>query len=112
MENILKPLNEIVNDVNFHLTNILTDISKLKLEYNRDLTLIYWINNIKQKLETILELLLVSNSQTFIQLANEVNKLFVLDCEMSKVQVLIINHKRKINNNKTGTLILNYGFNQ
>jgi hypothetical protein len=94
MENILKPSNEIVDDVNFHLTNILTDISKLKLEYNRDLTLIHWINNIKQKLETILELLLVSNSQTFIQLANEVNKLFVLDCEMSKVQVLIINHNR------------------
>ena len=112
MENILKPSNEIVNDVNFHLTNILTDISKLKLEYNRDLILIHWINNIKQKLETILELLLVSNSQTFIQLANEVNKLFVLDCEMSKVQVLIINHKRNINNNKTGTLILNYGLNQ
>ena len=112
MENILKPSNEIVNDVNFHLTNILTDISKLKLEYNRDLILIHWINNIKQKLETILELLLVSNSQTFIQLANEVNKLFVLDSEMSKVQVLIINHNRNINNNKTGTLILNYGHNK
>lgn len=112
MENILKPSNEIVNDVNFHLTNILTDISKLKLEYNRDLILIHWINNIKQKLETILELLFVSNSQTFIQLANEVNRLFVLDSEMSKVQVLIINHNRNINNNKTGTLILNHGHNK
>lgn len=112
MESILKPSNEIVNDVSFHLTNILTDISKQKLEYNRDLTLIQWLNSIKQKLETINELLFVSNSQTFIELANEVNKLFALDGEMSKVQILVINHKRNINNKKTGTLILNYGLNQ
>lgn len=106
-----KNQNEIIDDVNFHLKSILSDCERLKLEHNRNIILTHTFNNIKERLQTIILLLSVTNSSLFIELANQVNKLFTIDTEVSKVIVVITNHKRNINNQKTGKLNLDYGFN-
>lgn len=104
--------SEIFNDVNFHLNLIVTDCERLKLEHNRNVSLIHSFNNIKERLQTIMQLILVANGSTFVELANQVNKLFIIDAELSKVIVVITNHKRNIYNQKTGKLNLDYGFNK
>lgn len=112
MLDISKTDNEIFDDVNFHLNSILADCERLKLEHNRNIVLIHSFNNIKERLQTIIQLMLVAKGSTFVELANQVNKLFIIDTELSKVIVVITNHKRNINNQKTGKLSLDYGFNK
>ncbi len=111
MLNISKNQNEILDDVNFHLKTILADCERMKLEYNRNIILVHSFNNIKERLQTIIQLMLVANGSTFVELANQVNKLFAIDTELSKVIVVITNHKRDITNEKTGKFNLDYGFN-
>lgn len=111
MLDISKKENEIFDDVNFHLTTIVADLTRIKIENNRNLILVHSLNNIKERVQTIIQLMLVANSSTFVELANQVNKLFSIDSELSKVIVVITNHKRNINNQKTGKLNLDYGFN-
>lgn len=111
MLDVSKKESEIFDDVNFHLNSILRDCERMKLEHNRNIILVHSFNNIKERLQTIIQLMLVANGSTFVELANQVNKLFTIDTELSKVIVVITNHKRNINNNKTGKLNLDYGFN-
>lgn len=111
MLDISKNQNEIIEDVSFHLKSLITDCERLKLDHNRNIILSHSFNNIKERLQTIIQLMLVANSSTFIELANQVNKLFIIDSELSKVIVVITNHKRNITNQKTGKLNLDYGFN-
>jgi hypothetical protein len=111
MLEISKNQNEILDDVNFHLNSILRDCERMKLEHNRNIILVHSFNNIKERLQTIIQLMLVANSSTFVELANQVNKLFTIDTELSKVIIVITNHKRNITNQKTGKLNLDYGFN-
>lgn len=111
MLDISKNENEIFDDVNFHLNTILRDCERMKLEHNRNIILVHSFNNIKERLQIIIQLMLVANGSTFVELANQVNKLFTIDSELSKVIVVITNHKRNIINQKTGKLNLDYGFN-
>jgi hypothetical protein len=81
-----------------HYLNILKQgLANLQLDYTRDKIIYLFCNNAIEKLDLIQKLICETKLQLPIQIATEVNRLFLTDENLGSVNVQIVNGKRSIN---------------
>lgn len=105
----LQPEKKLVADINYHLQEIATSCSRLKLDYNTDLSLFNAMNNIITRLQLVAQLVAVAESSLLLELANSIKSIFGSDSEISQIIINFKNHKRTLTNNNIAHLTFDYG---
>lgn len=85
------------NDVLFHLDKSISDLKTLQLDYNRNKEIFSVCNAVINSISISEQLLQSSNLLLPIEIANNVNILFIEDKSLSTVIVKISNSKRVLN---------------
>ena len=86
-----------LSDASHYLNILKQGIGNLQIDYNRDKIIYLFCNNAIEKLDLIQKLICETKLQLPLQIATEVNRLFLKDENLSLVNVQIVNAKRNIN---------------
>ncbi len=79
------------DDILFHLAEILIDLTRIKLDYNRNSAIVYKMNNLSEKINLIIELYKTNDSQKYRALKNYLNRLIVEDPNLKGIILHIEN---------------------
>lgn len=86
-----------LNDIHFHLENLILGVDTLQLDYNRDKQIFLFCEKTLESLGLIKKLININTLQQPIKIATMVNDLFLRDECLSVVNVQIVNGKRMFN---------------
>lgn len=79
----------VLDDVFYHLNNLKTDYTKLKIEFNKDQYLVHAMNKLVQEIELI-ELIIKSYDNYNLKvLTNEINIALLSDPELHCVNIIV-----------------------
>lgn len=88
-----KHLMKIEDDILFHFKEIATDISRIKLDYNRNNALVIKMNYILSKLDLIVGLYIQLDKPIFRALKIKVNKMISENPELKGIMIHIENER-------------------
>lgn len=86
------------DDILYHLELILSDLYRLKLDYNRDDRIVYASEFISNKILLVISLYSESGNKNFIALRNKINTLFKENPNIMGIIVRIENSKKTCDN--------------
>lgn len=96
METSFKKAQTGVNNINYILNKSATELKNLQLDYVRNKQIYSVCNSVLKDILIIEQILRSSNLQLPIEIANNVNQMFIADKTLSSVIVKIDNSKRAI----------------
>ncbi len=95
-----------LNDINYYFEGLKSSITALQLHCNRDRYVFSLCENLLQKIAIVEKIITSTNLNLPIAIASEVNRLFIVDKNLSGVNVTILNSKREFNGNSIAYLKL------
>ena len=98
---------KLLQDVFFHFAKLKGDFARHKIENNKNLLLVYAMNDFNEKIELIEEIIKSYDNHNFKSLTNEINLVFLNDPELHRVNVIITKGKYlpQIDKSKTALII-------
>lgn len=95
-----------LNDIHFYIEGLKSNIVALQVHCNRDNYVYLLCENLLKKVAIIEKIVTSTNLNLPIAIASEVNKLFIVDQNLSGVIVTIVNSKRTFNADRLASLKL------
>ncbi len=97
----------LISDALAHLETLKTDLSRLRLDYNRDNTLVYAISRHIESCELIGQLVKSYDNPNFKLLSNTINNLLLQDSELHGILITLkkSKHRESFNHSKMATVI-------
>lgn len=91
------PTTLYLNDISHHIESLKNSLHILQLDYNNEKSIYLFCEKATNKLILIERLLNIKKLSLAIVIATEVNKLFLHDENLSRVNIQLINSKRTLN---------------
>ncbi len=101
MENNKGYQTTIEDDILFHFEQISIDLSRLKLDYNRDAALQFSMDSLRKKIEVIVGLYERNDKPIFRALKNKINTLIKENPNLNSINLVIRNTRCKDANGKS-----------
>jgi hypothetical protein len=95
-----------LNDIHFYIEGLKSNIIALQVHCNRDNYVYLLCEKLLKNVAIIDKIVKTTNLNLPIAIASEVNKLFIIDQNLSGVIVTIVNSKREFNANRLASLKL------